>query len=81
MTKDHDWKSYLTKDHDWMESLEDRLLRPRIPWRTFTMAELEKVAAAAYLHGDTKLLTAARRAIRVRENDPRPSPPDSGWKR
>lgn len=52
--------------------VEERLLMPRIPWRSFTMAELEEVGAAAHLHGDTRLLAAVRRVIRFREQDPRP---------
>lgn len=52
--------------------IEERLAMKRIPWRSFSNAELEEVGAAAYLRGNIKLLTAVRREVRKRSLDDRP---------
>jgi hypothetical protein len=48
-------------------SIEERLAMARIPWRTFSMDELERIGGAADRIGDVKMLTAVRRVVRARE--------------
>jgi hypothetical protein len=51
-----------------LDRIAEALTQRPIPWRTLTDEEIGKVCESAWLHGDSALLTKARRALAARQN-------------